>query len=163
MIVVSNTSPLTNLAAIGKFDLLHQLFEKIIIPEAVWEELNYGGNTWPGSREVDFADWIEKRHVEDRNLVLALKGDLDNGEAESIGLALELQADLLLLDEHEGRRAAARLGLSVIGVVGVLLVAKESGKLDQIRPCLDTLRQHAGFYLSEPLYRDVLIKAGEAG
>ena len=161
MIVVSNTSPLTNLAAIGMFELLHRMYGKVTIAEAVWEELNFSGKAWPGSLEVEKADWITKLEVNDRNLILALQGDLDKGEAESISLALELNADLLLLDEHEGRRAARRLGLTVIGVVGVLMAAKERGEIEQIRTCLDALRQKAGFYLNESLYRDILIKASE--
>jgi predicted nucleic acid-binding protein len=76
-------------------------------------------------------------------------------------LAIELQAGLVLLDEHEARRAAARLGLNVLGVLGVLLAAKVSGELDQVRPWLDALRQQAGFFLSEALYQAVLGKASE--
>ena len=52
MIVVSNTSPLTNLAAIGQFHLLHLLYEKTYIAEGVWAELNAYQRPWPGSAEV---------------------------------------------------------------------------------------------------------------
>jgi uncharacterized protein len=85
---------------------------------------------------------------------------LDRGEAEGIALALELEAELILLDEHEGRRTADRLGLSVVGIPGVLLEAKAKGLIDTIRPLLDALRM-AGFYLSEPLYQRVLAIADE--
>jgi hypothetical protein len=88
--------------------------------------------------------------------------DLDRGEAESISLALELKADLLLLDEKEGRRAAQRLGLRTLGVVGLLLEAKETGGIEHIRPHLDALRQIAGFYLSESLYQATLDAASES-
>jgi hypothetical protein len=57
-LVVSDTSPLTNLAAIGRLDLLQSLFGRIQIPEAVWFELNAGGRSWPGRNEVADADWI---------------------------------------------------------------------------------------------------------
>ena len=66
MIVVSNTSPLTNLAAIGQFDLLHRLYSQVHIAEGVWEELNAGGRRWPGRDEVAAADWIERRPVQNR-------------------------------------------------------------------------------------------------
>jgi len=69
---------------------------------------------------------------------------------------------LILLDEKEGRRAAKRLGLRVVGVVGVLLEAKANGSVDIVRPHLDGLRQTAGFYLSESLYRHALALAGES-
>ena len=60
MIVVSNTSPLTNLAAIGQFDLLRQLYGRLHIAEAAWEELNARGQHWRGRDEVAAADWIER-------------------------------------------------------------------------------------------------------
>jgi predicted nucleic acid-binding protein len=95
-------------------------------------------------------------------LVAALRRDLDRGEAESIALALELEAYLLLMAEREGRHAAQRMGLHVVGVVGVLLEARAKGAIDSVRPHLDGLRQKAGFYLSEMVYRRALVLAGEA-
>jgi len=162
MIVVSNTSPLTNLAAIGQFDLLHKLYDEIHIAQAVWEELNARGQRWPGRDEVASADWIERHTVQNKTLVIALQRDLDAGEAESIALALELEADLVLLDEREGRHAAQRMGLRVVGVAGVLLEAKASNAVSAIRPLLDGLRQTAGFYLSDSLYQYTLTLAGES-
>lgn len=162
MIVVSNTSPLTNLAAIGQFDLLHKLYDKIYIAQAVWEELNARGQRWPGCDEVAAADWIDRHTVQNKTLVTALQRDLDAGEAESIALALELEADLILLDEREGRHAAQRMGLRVVGVVGVLLEAKANDAVGAIRPLLDGLRQTAGFYLSESLYEHALTLADES-
>ena len=163
MIVVSNTSPLTNLAAIGQFDLLHRLYARLYIAEGVWDELNAQGKRWPGRDEVAAADWIERHAVQNQSLVTALRRDLDRGEAETLALALELGADLALLDEKEGRHTAQRLGLRVVGVVGVLLEAKANGAFDVLRPHLDALRQTAGFYLSESLYRHALELMGEQG
>jgi predicted nucleic acid-binding protein len=99
--------------------------------------------------------------VQNHALVTALRRDLDRGEAETIALALELGADLTLLDEREGRHAAQLLGLRVVGVVGILLEAKANGTIHTIRPHLRALRQTAGFYLSEPLYQHALSMAGE--
>lgn len=161
MIVVCNTSPLTNLAAIGQFDLLHQLYAELHIAQGVWNELNAGGKRWPGRDEVAGAKWIKQHPVQNRALVTTLERDLDLGEAETISLALELGADLVLLDEKEGRHAAQRLGLRVLGIVGVLLEAKASGSIDAVRPLLDALRQTAGFYLSTPVYEHALSLAGE--
>jgi len=161
MIVVSNTSPLTNLAAIGQFDLLYRLYPNINITDGVWDELNAMGNRWPGGEEVAAARWIKRYSVRNQLLVNALRRDIDRGEAESIVLAIELEADLILLDEKEGRHAAQRLGLKMVGVVGILLEAKKKGFVDSVRPHLDALRQVAGFYLKESLYRYVLNLAGE--
>ena len=161
MIVVSNTSPLTNLAAIGRFDLLRRLYSTLHIAEGVWAELNANGRAWPGSREVQAADWILHHTVEPQTQLTELRTQLDRGEAESIMLALKLQADLILLDENEGRQAARKLGLRPIGVLGLLLLAKSRGLIGTISLELDALRQRANFYLSDALYRQVLLRAGE--
>lgn len=161
MIVVSNTSPLTNLAAIGQADLLPRLFQTILIPTGVWRELQAPERTWPGKTTLATATWLEKQDVQNQALVTVLQRDLDLGESESIALALELQADFILLDEREGRRAAQRLGLNIIGVLGVLLEAKKRGYVTAVHPLMDALRQTAGFYLSNAVYRHVLDLAGE--
>lgn len=161
MTVVCNTSPLTSLAAIGLFDLLRELFGQIHIAQGVWLELNHGGMRHPGSREVEDASWVERHEVQNQALVTILRRDLDRGEAETLALALELKADLVLLDEKEGRHAAGRLGIRSLGVLGMLLQAKRLGKLQEVRPHLDALRERAGFFLGDRLYRDVLEQAGE--
>ena len=161
MIVVSDTSVLTNLAAIGQFDLLRRLYASVHVANGVWVELNAKGKAWPGSQEVDNAEWILRHEAQNHSLVTALRSDLGQGEAESIALALELDADLILLDEREGRHAAQRLGLNSAGIVGMLLEAKAAGFISTIRPHLDALRTGAGFYLREDLYLAVLAEAGE--
>lgn len=87
---------------------------------------------------------------------------LDEGESESIALAVELEADLILLDEQDGRRLAQQQGLRLMGVVGVLLLAKQQGLIDAIRPFLDALRNEAGFWLGADVYRLALEKARES-
>jgi len=156
VIVVSDTSPLTNLAAIGQFNLLREIYHDLAIPEAVWAELNAGGLGWPGRDAVAGASWVTCYSVQNRLAVAALLDDLDAGEAEAIVLALELGADLLLLDEVEGRHHAQRLGLHITGAIGILQVAKHDGLIDCVRPHLDALRGVAGFYISEALYQFVL-------
>jgi len=162
MIVVSNTSPLTNLAAIGQFDVLSALYHEIHIANAVWDGLNAGGQRWPGRDEAADADWVHRHSVGNRHLVTGLTSDLDLGEAESIGLSLELGADLVLLDEKEGRHHAQRLGLKVLGVVGILLASKARQTISEVRPHLDALREVASFRLSGSLYQKALDLAGEA-
>ena len=90
-----------------------------------------------------------------------LRRDLDLGEAETIALALELGAGRVVLDERDGRRFAQRHDLAVIGTLGVLVEAKNQGLLSHIRGELDALRQKAGFFLGEALYREVLLSVGE--
>jgi len=158
--VVSNTSPITNLAAIDQFGLLGNLFGEVYIAEGVWEELNVGGRH-PGSREVEASGSVHRQAVTSQSLVNALSRDLDRGESETLALALELEASVVLVDEKEGRHAAERLGLRPLGVLGILLLAKKKGLLSEVRSSLDALRQRAGFYISDELYDRVIVIAGE--
>jgi predicted nucleic acid-binding protein len=161
VIVVSNTSPITNLAAIGEFGLLREIYGEINIPEAVWNELNAAGTVWPGRDAVAESDWVHRHAVSNATAVQVLLTDLDRGEAESIVLAIELGADALLLDEAEGRHHAQRLGLRTVGVIGTLVAAKQRGHITALRPHLDALRSIAGFYIGAGLYQSVLEVAGE--
>ena len=161
LVVVSNTSPLTNLSAIGQFDLLHELFGELHIPHAVTLELSFDGKPWPGADDVARSPWIKIHRVLDRRTVDALRLELDPGEAETITLALQLKADLVLLDEQAGRRAAEHFGLTVMGVVGLLVRAKRLNLVPALRPLLETLQQQAGFYLSQPLVAHAFQLAGE--
>lgn len=84
MIVVSNTSPITNLAAINQLNLLQQLYSHIIIPEAVYHELTNVGTIVPGSTEVQTFKWIQVQPITNRSTVISLQLELDEGEAEAI-------------------------------------------------------------------------------
>lgn len=159
MIVISDTSPITNLAAIGQLDLLRQLYQKVSIPAAVYRELTAAGGNHPGAI-VQSLDWIEAQDVTNRLLVTALRIELDEGEAEAITLAKETAADLLLLDERRGRLVAGRFGLRVIGLLGVLIAAKQNGLIPEVKPLLDALVQ-IGFRISQQLYASILQAAGE--
>jgi uncharacterized protein len=161
MIVVSNSSPLVSLAAVGRLELLHDLYGTISIPQAVHQEVVMQGLGRPGAAEVQALDWIVCRDVGDPSVVTALESKLDHGEAEAIALAVELRADLLLMDERLGRAEAARFGLRFIGILGVLIEAKGRGLLDGVEPILDELQNDAGFYVSEALRARVLREAGE--
>ena len=97
----------------------------------------------------------------DRNQVANLRQVVDAGEAEAIALALELSAERLLIDEASGRALAESLGLSITGILGTLLIAKQRGLVLSIQPLMEDLIQKAGFWVSPGLYRLVLDSAGE--
>lgn len=134
IVVVSDASPLIALAAVGHLDLLRELYGTVWIPESVHREAAQAGSERPGSREILAADWIHSRPVGDSVLVRALEGELDRGEAEAIALALEIRADLLLVDERRGRRAAQRLEVPILGTLGLLIEAKAKGLIPAVRP-----------------------------
>ncbi len=90
MIIVSDTSPINNLAAINQLYLIHQLYETVLIPEAVYRELTDPSFPVAGATEVQTLDWIQNRAVSDRTLIEALSNELDVGEAEAIALAVEI-------------------------------------------------------------------------
>jgi predicted nucleic acid-binding protein len=162
VIIVSDTSPINNLAAIGQLDLLRQLYNTVIIPEAVYQELTETEIPAAGAIEVQTLDWIQTRQVTNRALVEILRNQLDGGEAEAIALAVELNADQVLIDERRGRMAAAQLSLQYVGILGILVEAKGRGLIPTVKPLLDALIDQAGFWVAEPLYNRVLQLAGES-
>jgi len=89
VIVVSNTSPIINLAAIGQLNLLEQLYGRIVIPQGVYHEIVIVGAGQAGAAEVQTSAWIESRQVVSQGLVTSLLTNLDKGEAEAIALALD--------------------------------------------------------------------------
>ena len=161
MIVVSNTSPIINLAIVGQLNLLQALYGKVVIPQAVYDEIVIEGARQAGAEEVDKLDWIEVKQVANRPMVTSLEADLDIGEAEAIVLAVELNADLLLIDERKGRAIAHRLGINHIGLLGILVKAKHDGLISAVGPVMDSLMTKAGFWLSDELYKHILQVAGE--
>jgi hypothetical protein len=163
MPVVSNTSPVLNLAIIGQLSLLREQFGEIWIPAAVLEELRVEEDL-PGSQaagEALEAGWLRVEEVKDQALAQVLQRDLDRGEAEAIVLAVQVKAERVLLDEREGRRVAKSLGLKVTGVLGILLRARREGRLPSLRKAMDELRERAGFRIGAELYADLIRESGE--
>lgn len=161
MIIVSDTTPLIGLASIERFGILKKLFCRIYIPQAVYGEAVVAGHKNGGAREeVSSAGWIETVSVRDRLAVEVLLDELDKGEAETIVLAEEVDADWVLMDEKKGRRKLKKLRLRKIGTLGILLKAKDAGLLDTIGPAIKKLRNN-GFSISQPVIDTVLKEAGE--
>ena len=156
MIIVSDTSPINNLAAINQLHLLYQLYGNVLIPDAVYRELTDPSFPVAGATEVQTLDWIQTRVIADRTIVDSLSNELDPGEAEAIALAIEVQADQVLIDERRGRQVAARLNLGYIGLLGILVEAKHVGLVTEVKPLLDALVNQAGFWIAAPLYSSVL-------
>jgi predicted nucleic acid-binding protein len=156
--VISDTSVINYLAAAGQADLLRIQFEKIYIPPAVWRELHAAPNL-PGTTAADSAlksGWLVVREPKPSRTLDQLFADLDPGEAEAIALACELKPAVVLLDETDGRLEARRLGLTIIGTVGVLAAARQAGQLKKIRPLIDRLMQGHRFRLSRELYNQLV-------
>ena len=163
MPVVSNTSPIMNLAIIGELSLLRDQFGEVLIPGAVLEELRVEENL-PGSQSVRDAlkaGWIRIETVKLDPLVRAMERDLDKGEAEAIALAMQVNADWVLMDERDGRKAAKSMKLKVVGVLGILLKAQRERRLRSLKQAMDRLREKAGFYVRADLYSAIIRKGEE--
>jgi uncharacterized protein len=165
MVAVSDTSPLSNLAIIGRLNLLQSQFTRVLIPASVRSELARLPD--PAGRESILeaceSGWIACRSIANSQMVALLAGDLDRGEAEAIVLAMEVQPDVLLIDEREGRAVARRTGLAVRGVLGVLLRAKTMGRITSVSAEIRALRDRAGFFIASELEAEVLRSCGEIG
>ena len=157
--VVVNSTPLVALWAIKRLDLLREIFGEVLIPQAVHDEF-LAAETGQRAAALATAAWIKPVALAFPGRALDFTG-LDRGEAEVIALADERQASLVVIDERRGRRHAIRLGLPVTGTIGLLLLGKEEGLLDEIGPLL-THFQTIGLYLHRDLIRQALVAAGEA-
>jgi hypothetical protein len=164
VIVVSDTSAITNLATIQQLQLLSQLYNQIIVPEAVYRELVEIEPPVPGTIEVQTASWLIVKQVINREVVNRLQNEvrLDPGEAEAIAFSLELKAALLLIDERRGRAEADRLGIKITGLLGILIEAKQKDLIVAVKPLMDSLIATAEFRVSPALYNQILDLVGES-
>jgi len=158
VIIISDTSIITNLAAIQYLQLLPQLYDRVTIPEAVYRELTEIDPPVPGTLQVQIAPWLEVRQVFDRSVIerLQIEVKLDLGESEAIALALELNADLLLIDERRGRAEADRLGVRITGLLGILVEAKRKNLIAVVKPLMDAMIAMSNFRVSSDLYNQIL-------
>jgi hypothetical protein len=161
MIVVSDTSPLCNLALIDHLWLLEAIYQTVIIPTLVADELAAANH--PSIPAILQLGWIQTRSPTDATIANQLQRDrgLDAGEANAIALALELKADDLLMDERLGRREARQLGLSIIGILGILVTAKQRNLIPQVQPVMDALIHQANFRVNPLLDQRVLTLSNE--
>ncbi|MDV2992583.1 MAG: hypothetical protein N4J56_004170 [Chroococcidiopsis sp. SAG 2025] len=160
MTVICNATPLINFAAIARLDILQATFDQIAIPQAVYGETT--GLGFPGTGFVLQAiasGWLQVRPV--ATISPTIPAELDDGEREAIALAIEISERRILLDEREARQVAQRLGLQVMGTLGILLLAKNNQTIPQVRPILDRMMNVAQYWVSAALYEQVLQQAGE--
>ena len=155
--VIVNSTPMIALANIGKIDLLRQVYRKIVIPQAVYDEI-----ISPSVKKQveERRDWITVEHIEDHSQKRMYRAKLHAGEVEVMILAQEQNAELVILDDNAAKKTAKYLGLSVTGTLGVLLRAKREGYITAVSPLMDALaRDH--FFIDEKVRSMVLKQAGE--
>jgi len=157
---VVDTSPLIFLAKLDRLDLLRDGADEILAPPAVVHEVRMHPDD--ASRKIDMvlSAWLKVRPVGDLSALEVLLADLDPGEAETIALARELKADRVVMDDLDGRRLARRLGVVVVGTLGLLLAARLRGELPSLHAEILGLRA-GGFRISDALVEAVMREAGE--
>jgi uncharacterized protein len=159
MIVISDTSPLVCLLHLNHIGLLKDLFENVIIPTAVFNELInakiIGHNFLQTNSFIQIKTPADKKKVEDLMLIL------DEGESEAIVLSLELKTELLLIDEAPGRKIARQYGIPIKGILGVLLLAKEKSLINGVKPLIERLQTEINFRINNNLLQKILIEANE--
>jgi len=154
---VSNTTPIISLSSIGKIEILKDLFQEIIIPQAAYEEIkakqSYGFN------EVDLS-FITVQTIQNTDQEKTLLEQLDVGEVQAIVLSKEINADNTIIDENIGYIIAKESGLNVIRTLSILLKAKEVKIITEVKPLLDEMISKGRWY-SNHVYYSFLKKANE--
>lgn len=157
MKVVSNTTPIISLASINKIEILRDLFTEVIIPKAVYLELKYKKRF--GYKEADLP-FILVETIRGNIYKELFLSQLDLGESETIILAQEIKADIVIIDENLAYRIAKNSDLNTIRTLSILLIAKEKGLINKCKPLLDEMIKKGRWY-SRKVYHQFLIRAGE--
>jgi uncharacterized protein len=161
MTVISDTSGISALIQIGQLRLLESLFREIVIPQKVADELLQLSKFGIDLTEFSDARWIHVVQPAQTPLLQQLSKTLHPGESFAIVLAIELNADLLIVDDAAARQAAAQLHIPHTGIAGVLVRAKQRGFLSAVKPVLDDIIARANFRLHPKTYQKILELAGE--
>lgn len=162
MKIVSNTSPIIGLAKIRQLSLLKNLAEEVVIPRIVYRELL--GKIGSEATEIDQAinDFILIRELPplEPQIEIAM-ASLDEGEKQAIGLASTFtEKVILLLDDRAGRRVAKNLGIPTVGLIGLLVRAKQEKLIESVGLLVEELRNQ-GYWISEKIVEVAKKLAGE--
>jgi hypothetical protein len=153
-VIIGDSSALVALSVINQLELLEKLYDKLYIPQAVFDEV-----TQVGKPQSDKLRQFLQSRVKRVDLTLTQLG-LGLGELEAITLYKELDADVLLIDDNRAKKYASLNGVKVIGSLGVLIKAKEKSHIEMVKPFLDEI-QKSEVYISKKLIEKVLEICGE--
>lgn len=157
--VVVNSTPLIILGNIGGLKILKDLYEEIIIPRAVFEEVTSKDDNAKLKLSQNLS-WIKVLEVRDKSSRKMYQAKLHDGEVEVMMLANEISADLLVIDDNSAKKTAKFLGFTVTGTLGVILKAKSEKIIPQVKPIVEEMLRQ-GFYISPQIIEMVLKTANE--
>jgi predicted nucleic acid-binding protein len=157
MLIVADSSALIALATCDSLNVLLQLYDDIKVPEAVYAE-----TVAPEKPQSDLlGEFLLSRIVKvDTSQWVLAAGGLGRGEIEAMALYKQLSADALLIDDHRARVIAEHNQINCIGALGLLLIAKQNGKIKEIAPFIQKLR-NSSIYYGDELLDKVMKLAGE--
>jgi predicted nucleic acid-binding protein len=153
MVIVSDATAVTTLLKAGQEGLLHRLFGQVVVPAAVHAELR--------AFHPELPVFVVPQIVSDAGRRLPGTERLGPGEAEAIKLAKETRAELLLTDDRQARLAAERLGVRCLGLLGLLVRAKQAKVIRSVGEMVTVLETRGGLYLSDAVKAEALRSAGE--
>ena len=162
MMVVTDTSVILNLCFLKQESLLISLFEKVIAPEQVVREFQRLVSVDSRFHGLVFPSFVQRETPSEALPDLAHSARLHAGENAVLALALEQRAEAVLMDERAGRAAASALGLKTVGLLGILIRARQRDLVPAIAPLLDRLHNEARFWISSSL-RDAMLRAAGEG
>jgi uncharacterized protein len=160
-VIVADTGPLIALALVELLPVLQKLFSDVYVPVGVLEEATKECSK-PGAKAIKLAvekGWVTAHSVEMGVSFQELIEVLDQGEAEALALAKQLNA-VVLIDERRGRKVAIKHGIAVTGSAAVLIKAKKSGVVKKLKPLIEQLGEH-GYRMSDVLIAEVLNRVNE--
>lgn len=163
--VISNTGPIIALIVVGKLDILREVFDEVIIPYEVHQELLQGMSLEEFTNLIKTTAYEGQKWIHIQKLQTsqnpALRGMLDAGEASVIQLASDIKTDFVLIDERKARKIARTMyGLKVVGTARLLVEAKRRDLIKSVKDALDEMRA-AGYWISDKIVQRILEEAGE--
>ena len=141
-LVIADAGPIFSLAVVDKLELLNELFDDIKIPRAVWEEIILHKNT---AYHKDIAEFFVNKIVDIKGFN-ELTFIMGYGESEAVILYKEEDANFLLINDKKARRIAENFGINCIGTIGLLLISKEKGLINELRPLFLEFLRNKRFY-----------------
>jgi len=147
--IISDTSCFIVLSKIGQMELLQQLFGNIVTTPEIADEFG-----------EDLPDWVEIVSAKDKYKQQLFEVQIDNGEASAMALALEIENSLLIIDDYKARRLAHTLNIDYTGTIGIIILAKQKGIINSIKPVLEKIKA-TNFHISADLELQALIQAKE--
>ncbi|MGI8884848.1 MAG: DUF3368 domain-containing protein [Pyrinomonadaceae bacterium] len=157
--IVADSSPLIVLLKSDLEFILPELFEQILVPESVWQEILSGDKNDPAKQKLPALSWSKR--ISATSLNEKVKNyNLGKGETEALSLALKIDESGVILDDFAARKCARNLKIPFIGTGGLLILAKQKKLINSVSDAVQKV-QNQGLWLSEAVIEMLKEKAGE--